>query len=71
MLQYDPVAVDTTTLRAHRDSSSDPKIRAWIKSLYDQGKVLRGEDVAENLCRILENDTFGSGDVRDATSDWC
>ena len=49
VLHFDPLAVDSDSLRAIRDKAHDEHIRKWIAQIYDSNQVLTGEMVANVL----------------------
>jgi len=67
VLHFDPVFVDTEALREIRDHSHDENIRNKFQGFYDQDILLTGEQVAEALVNILDEDEFESGAIVKAT----
>jgi NADP-dependent 3-hydroxy acid dehydrogenase YdfG len=65
VLHFDPIAVDSQSLRSIRDNSGDG-IRQKIQSSYDSEGNLTGEQVAQQLEKLIMENTFTSGDTFNA-----
>uniref|UniRef100_A0A914VPZ6 Uncharacterized protein n=1 Tax=Plectus sambesii TaxID=2011161 RepID=A0A914VPZ6_9BILA len=67
VLHYDPVLVDTEGTRSLMKDTVNETVRGFFKSFYEENKLLTASDVADNLVKLLAQDSFESGSVVEAS----